>query len=84
MPDWVVCDTIANGSRTVALQRGSMGGKIVRFERSYSAGGPFGPRAGSFRGTVAVLGELTRRGCFALCLLTPSKGGEKSGRVWDF
>ena len=83
-PDWVVCDTVANGERRVAARRGQRGGRLVLFERTYPAQGG---RAGSpapFRGKVAVLGELTRRGCFALRLIRPSLGGKKTGMVWDF
>lgn len=84
VPDWVVCDAIANGTRRLTRRRGCFGCPVFRFERSYplelrQKAGP-----GAFRGTVAVLGEVTRRGCFALRLVAPVKGGKKSGMVWDF
>lgn len=45
----------------------------MRFERTYGA-----------RGTVAVLGELVDAGVVARKLLLPSRGGKKTGRIWDF
>lgn len=76
LPDWVVCDTIANGSRQPAGGRGIRGGAVVRFEKAYPRDlrrkAPHGDR----RRTVAVLGELTRNGCFALQLLLPRGGRE--------
>jgi hypothetical protein len=84
VPDWVVCDTIANGSRRAAGRRGARGGQVIRFERTYPAGVPADALPGAFRGTVAVLCELTRGCCFALRLLAPAKGGKKTGLIWVF
>jgi hypothetical protein len=84
VPEWVVCDTIANGSRKRMRRRGAFGGPVFRFERSYPLEIHGKASPGSFKGKVSVLGELTRRGCFALRILSPAKGGEKSGMVWDF
>lgn len=74
IPDWVVCDTIANGSRHRAGRRGARGGTIIRFERAF----PGGPRGAAT--TVQVLGELTRDGCVALQLLFP---GRIRRKIWD-
>jgi hypothetical protein len=79
VPDWMVCDTIANGARRALRGLGSRGGTVLLFTRTY--------RAGTRKGTgsrVSVLGELTPRGCFALQLISPAKGGKKTGNVWDF
>ena len=84
VPEWVVCDTIANGSRTGTDRKGSLGGQVIRFERSYPLEMRGMARQGTFRGRVVVLGELVRRACFALRLLSPAKGGKKTGRIWDF
>ena len=84
MPDWAVCDTIANGSRMPERRRGIRGGTIERFRRTYPLDGRGESRPGSFRGEVEVLCELTPRGCFALRLLSPAKGGKKTGMIWDF
>jgi hypothetical protein len=84
VPDWVVCDAIANGSRSPAGLRGARGGKVIRFERTYPAGGPGDALPGAFRGRVEVLCEVTRRCCFALRLLAPAKGGKKTGLIWVF
>jgi hypothetical protein len=74
VPDWVVCDTIANGSRLRVGRRGTRGGTVIRFERTYRGG-----RVGV--GTaVVVLGELTRDGCHALQLLSPRRTRRK---IWD-
>jgi hypothetical protein len=81
VPEWVVCDAIANGSRTDTGRTGALGGPVIRFERSY----PLGMRGtGPFRGRVVVLGELVRRACHALRLLSPARGGRKTGMIWDF
>jgi hypothetical protein len=84
VPEWAVCDTIANGSRTRTPLRGAHGGRVLRFERSYplEGGGAYLPRG--FRGRIVVLGERTRRGCLALRILFPALGGRKSGMIWDF
>jgi len=84
VPEWAVCDTIVNGSRRLTRRRGDFGGPVIRFQRSYPLEMHGKAPAGAFRGTVTVLGELTRRGCFALRLLAPARGGKKSGMVWDF
>ncbi|HEY5079478.1 MAG TPA: hypothetical protein VII43_06505 [Opitutaceae bacterium] len=84
VPEWVVCDTIANGSRTNTCKRGALGGSVVRFERTYPLEMRGLASPGPFRGRVVVLGELVRRVCFALRLLSPTKGGKKTGMIWDF
>jgi hypothetical protein len=61
-PDWVICDTIANGSRKPA---GRPLGTIVRFERKYASA------------TVRVLGRLTPEGCLALQVLAPATTRKK-------
>jgi hypothetical protein len=74
VPDWAVCDTIANGSRRRTGRRGTRGGTVIRFERTF----PGGPKTAGT--TVRVLGELTREGCFALQLVFPAKSRRK---IWD-
>jgi hypothetical protein len=74
IPDWVVCDAIANGSRRRTGRRGTRGGTVIRFERTF----PGGPESAGI--TVRVLGELTREGCFALQLLFPAGTRRK---IWD-
>lgn len=74
VPDWVVCDTVANGTRLRVGRRGTRGGTIIRFERTYP-GGRAGPGT-----AVVVLGELTRDGCHALQLLSPKRARRK---IWD-
>jgi hypothetical protein len=54
-PDWLVCDTIANGSR----RRVGRTAAIIRFERTYACA------------TVRVLGKMTPEGCLALQVLAP-------------
>ena len=84
VPEWAVCDAIVNGSRAEMPGRGAHGGRVFRFERTYPAGAAQPGANGGFRGRVAVLGELKGRGCLALRLLAPARGGKKSGMVWDF
>jgi hypothetical protein len=74
VPDRIVCDTIANGSRRRVGRRGSRGGTLILFERTYPA------RPGSAAATVRVLGELTGSGCFALQLVSPRRSRKKN---WD-
>jgi hypothetical protein len=74
IPDWVVCDTIANGVRRRTRHRGSRGGTVIRFERTFTGA------AGEASATIRVLGELTRGGCFALELLSPARIPEE---IWD-
>jgi hypothetical protein len=74
VPDWVVCDTIANGARRRVGRRGPRGGALFRFAKTFGDGA----NGGVF--TVRVLGELTRKGCFALQLLSPSRIPKK---IWD-
>ncbi len=70
--DRIVCDTIANGARRRVGKRGTRGGSLIQFERTYP-GGPRGAAA-----TVRVLGELTRGGCFALQLLSAPRVRKKN------
>ena len=77
VPEWAVCDAIANGARTDTGRRGSLGGPVVRFERTYPLNLRGLAPAGAFRGRVVVLGELFRRGCFALQLLSPARAREE-------
>jgi hypothetical protein len=74
VPDWVVCDTIANGARTRASGRGTRGGVLVRFEKTFPGA------AGGDPVNVRLLGELTRSGCFALHLFSP---GRVRRKMWD-
>jgi hypothetical protein len=74
IPDWAVCDAIANGSRLRVGRRGTRGGTVFRFERTYP-----GARGGA-GSTLHVLAELTPKGCFALQLLFPSRIRRK---IWD-
>jgi hypothetical protein len=74
VPERIVCDTIANGSRQRVGKRGTRGGALILFERTYP-GGPDGTPS-----TVRVLGELTRSGCFALQLLSAARIRKKN---WD-
>jgi hypothetical protein len=76
LADWVVCDTIANGSRLPSGRRGEAGGPIVRFERTYASGKA---RGGGRAVTVAVLGQLARHSCTALRLLSPATDRSK---IW--
>jgi hypothetical protein len=73
IPDWVVCDTIANGLRRRVARRGTRGGTVVRFERTFSGA------SGDAEIIVRVLGELTRKGCFALQLHLPARIPKK---IW--
>lgn len=77
VPDWAICDAIANGDHRRLGRRGTRGGALIQFERTFP-----GAR-GSAGATVRVLGELTRKGCFALHLLPPfavrKKISDKSG-----
>jgi hypothetical protein len=77
VPDWVVCDTIANGRRRRSGRRGTRGGAIVLFARAYPGGR--GTKMGS-AATVRVLGEVTEKACFALQLLSPPAD---AGKIWD-
>jgi hypothetical protein len=77
--EWVVCDTIANGSRRSMGRRGAGGGAVVRFERTFPLvfRGEIPP--GARKATVAVLAELARDGCVALRLLAPAGGA----KIWN-
>jgi hypothetical protein len=67
-PDWVVCDTIASGSRRPSGRPGTRGGMVVRFMKTFAPSSTSG--ATGRRGiTVRVLGEMTPRGCYALRVL---------------
>jgi hypothetical protein len=68
LPEWVVCDTIANGAREPVGRRGAEGGWLFRFEKTYPAA------------RVRVLGEMTAQGCFAVALLSPAN---HRGRNWE-
>jgi hypothetical protein len=84
VPEWVVCDTIANGTREIIEPIGALGGKIVLFRRNYTEDMPVSASPNGFRGEVAVLGELTWQCCFALLLLKPLKSPKKTRKNWDF
>jgi len=73
-PDRVVCDTIANGSRRATGRRGGLGGAIILFEKDFPRMGPAVQGA-----RVAVLGEVTRRCCFALGL----RRGSRPEKIWS-
>jgi hypothetical protein len=77
MPDWVVCDTIANGSRHAVAGRGTRGAALLRFEKIFPGGGLQGA-------TVRVLGEVTPGCCTALKLLSPAAVRGKIWKIRDF
>jgi hypothetical protein len=83
VPALVVCDAIANGAR-LRMGRGPAGGVLVRFERSYPVRELAIARVGRLKGVVAVLAEITAQGCVAQRLLSPARGGKKTGMIWDF
>jgi hypothetical protein len=72
-PDRVVCDTIATGSRRPTGRTGRFGGPIVIFEKAFRR---VGQESGGSR--IAVVGELTRRCCFALGL----QAGTRPEKIW--
>jgi hypothetical protein len=78
LPDRIVCDTIANGSRFATGRRGPGAGAVFRFERTFGPGltGVGRPGAGP---TVRVLAEVAGGGCVALRLLPGSGLGKKLG-----
>lgn len=78
LPDWVVCDTIANGTRFPLGRRGPCGGMLVRFERTYAPGSANGPRRAAAP-TVRVLCEVAGASCVALQLLSDVRSGKKLG-----
>jgi hypothetical protein len=71
-PDWVVCDTISNGSRRPLLRPGPRGGTVVRFTKTFARASTTGATSRR-RITVRVLGEMTPQGCFALRILASAK-----------
>ncbi|HEY4988531.1 MAG TPA: hypothetical protein VII09_01935, partial [Opitutaceae bacterium] len=77
IPDWVVCDAIANGRRRRAGRQGTRGGVIFLFTKAYPDG--CGSRKSS-GATVRVLGEVMGKACFALQLLSPPAD---PGKIWD-
>lgn len=70
--DWMVCDTIANGTRRGTRRRGPSGGPVFRFERTL-------PAAFGVPGVFAVLGEVRADACLALCLAPPRRIRKKLG-----
>ena len=72
-PDRVVCDTIATGSRRPTGRTGRFGGPIVIFEKAFRR---VGRESGGAR--VSVLGEMTRRCCFALII----RSGCRPEKIW--
>lgn len=78
VPDWVVCDTIANGERFPTRRRGPCGGAVVRFERTFGPGAPEGSRRASGP-AVRVLAEVDGGACVALRLLLGAGSGKKLG-----
>jgi hypothetical protein len=72
-PDRVVCDTIATGSRKPTGRTGRFGGPIVIFEKAFRRVGQEGGGA-----RVAVVGEVTRRCCFALAI----PPGYRPEKIW--
>jgi len=83
LPDWMVCDTIANGTRFATGRRGPGGGAVLRFERAFGAGSPANTRRGA-GSTVRVLAEVAGSGCVALRLLPALGAGKKTGNIRDF
>jgi hypothetical protein len=78
--DRAVCETIANGSRRNTRRRGSSGGRIVRFERTFPMLGLGGPSSRARTQRVIVLGEMVPDGCIALELISPASG---LSEIWD-
>jgi hypothetical protein len=72
-PDRVICDAIATGSRKLTGRTGRFGGPIVIFEKAFRR---VGQETGATR--VAVVGELTRRCCFAIGL----RPGARPEKIW--
>jgi hypothetical protein len=72
-PDRVVCDTIATGSRRPTGRTGRFGGPLVIFEKAFRR---VGQETGGAR--VAVVGEMTRRCCFALAI----RPGSRPEKIW--
>jgi len=71
LPDWVVCDAIANGTREAVGRRGTRGGVLIRFEKTFAPAVAAGVLvAPSLR--VRVLAEITPRECLALQVLAPA------------
>jgi hypothetical protein len=60
LPEWAVCDAIANGDRKQLQGRGPSGGKLLRFRRAYPGARTGGPAL------VVVLGEVDGGCCLAL------------------
>jgi hypothetical protein len=79
IPDWAVCDTIANGARHATGRRGEQGGRIVRFEKTYIRTRKSAGRSPSFV-RVCVLAELTPKACLALAIQSPPQLAPK---IWD-
>ncbi len=59
--DWMVCDTVANGSRRLAEGLGPAGGPLTCFERAL-------PPSFGVEGLFCVIGELSGDTCLALSL----------------
>jgi hypothetical protein len=78
-PDWVVCDTIANGSRSPLRRPGPHGGTVVRFTRTFAPASTTGATSPPAI-TVRVLGEMTPQGCFALRILASAR---TCGELWS-
>jgi hypothetical protein len=74
LPDRIVCDTIANGSRNPTGRRGIHGGPIVLFKKAFP-GDP--PRARNV--SVSVLGEITPQGCYAIGM----PAGSRPRKIWE-
>jgi len=81
LPDWVLCDAIANGRREVLGTRGAHGGALIRFERAF-AQRINGLKLPEIR--VRVLAEVTRRECVALRVLAPAAGRRKNSDLPGF
>jgi hypothetical protein len=81
LADWVVCETIANGSRRPAGRLGGRGGLLVRFEKTFPRVGGRKVPPGARAATVAVLGEMVGRDCVAIRLLSPAAGLDK---IWEY
>jgi len=83
LPDWVVCDAIANGAREAIGRRGAQGGILVRFEKSFSAAVAAGVLVAPAL-KVRVLAEITPRECLALQILAPAVGRQKISEFRGF
>jgi hypothetical protein len=70
IPDWVICEAVARGTRRARPGRPGREGRLFRFEARFATGGP--------GVAVLVLGRVLGRECVALELLAPRPPAEKN------